>query len=235
VSDLNTLLQWEKKNGSPIFSGSFDDVNSTWTWTASVGQPNGNAFTVVLNEWNSKLDFSKSLDGQAVVNAGPDGIGCLAGHCDWRLPEIDELRGIVDTSAVGCFNDRACINPVFGPTERGFYWSNTTHPSFGPGSPGRCRSVTASHLATTRKLQRFVRAVRGGRRQARPNQMRPNGPSRSCVRCRRCGQFESLAHTRETGGSVSIAIQQPSQRSSLPPCPRNVRGSANSSSYGTAQ
>jgi Protein of unknown function (DUF1566) len=162
VSDLNTLLQWEQK--------SFGDVSSrnlTWTWAQGLGLPDGTAFTVLLGEFDRKFDFSKSADGHVVVNAGPDGISCLGSHCDWRLPEIDELLSIVDTSRPGCMGGVIpCINPVFGPTEIAFYWSNTTHASFGIRFAWEVSFGNGLAFGDDKRLPRFVRLVRGGRRLA---------------------------------------------------------------------
>lgn len=51
----------------------------------------------------------------------PDSVtggNCFAGHTDWRLPRVDELRTIRN-----CSFGIPCIDPVFGPTASSFYWS----------------------------------------------------------------------------------------------------------------
>ena len=45
----------------------------------------------------------------------------LAGHSDWRLPNIRELQSIVDYGRY-----RPATDPVFG-TEPSWYWSSTSH------------------------------------------------------------------------------------------------------------
>jgi len=118
VSDLNTGLMWEKKSQA-------DDVHdvanhytwsNTWTWNGTA--PDGTAFTVFLKTLNN---------GAAPYNDGrPSPItGCFADHCDWRLPSIVELQGIVDVGASGCGSGNPCIDPTFGPTQSDFYWSAT--------------------------------------------------------------------------------------------------------------
>ena len=51
----------------------------------------GTAFTAFLGTLNN----GTSSDGTATS-------GCFAGHCDWRLPAIEELEGIVHLAAPGC-------------------------------------------------------------------------------------------------------------------------------------
>ena len=79
--------------------------------------PDGAAFTGFL----ASLNDCTSSDGTTLT-------GGFAGHCDWRLPSIVELAGIVDPSAPGCSTQTGpCIDQtVFGPTVAGSYWSATT-------------------------------------------------------------------------------------------------------------
>jgi hypothetical protein len=53
------------------------DKDNVYTWSDSTDEdaPNGSAFT-------------ESTDGAAVT-------GGYAGHCDWRLPQADELQSIL--------------------------------------------------------------------------------------------------------------------------------------------
>ena len=54
--------------------------------------------------------------------------GCFAGHCDWRLPAIGELAGIVDATQGNCGGGSGpCIDQtVFGPTVAFYSWSAST-------------------------------------------------------------------------------------------------------------
>ena len=115
VSDLNTGLMWEMKTET----AGVHDVNNTYQWSSGDNFADGGAFTSFLAMLNN---------GSAPYNGGsPSPItGCFANHCDWRLPSIVELQGIVNTS------DSPNIDPTFGPTQSFYYWSATTialHPT----------------------------------------------------------------------------------------------------------
>jgi hypothetical protein len=70
VSDLNSGLIWEQKTTD----GSVHDASHSYTWSVSVPNPNGTAFTDFLYALNG----GTSTDGAATT-------GCFTGHCDWRL------------------------------------------------------------------------------------------------------------------------------------------------------
>ena len=129
VTDRQTRLQWEKKTGT--FPGSADpndphNVNNTYAWSTSGTAPDGTVFVEFLANLNAC-----GWDG----NTGRL-TGGFAGHCDWRLPTIVELKTIQeDPSASGCPGG-PCIDATFGPTAWapaclgpygacGAYWSST--------------------------------------------------------------------------------------------------------------
>lgn len=153
VTDNQTGLQWEAKTTTVASGVNFadaHDVDNTYTWSPSLGPPDGTVFTDFLG----KLNNCTSSDGTAVTSAG------FAGHCDWRLPTIQELQTIVDLTAVGCGAGSPCIDPVFGPTAASGYWSATslTTPSnawfvnFNNGLPN----------FVNKSINLYVRAVRAG-------------------------------------------------------------------------
>ena len=117
ATDYDTGLQWEQKTSD----GSVHDTGNLYTWSDGGGgftQPDGTAFKVFLGTLNNRTN-----------DDGTETSRCFAGHCDWRLPAIGELAGIVDLSAPGCstFTGRPCIDQtVFGPTVADNYWSAAT-------------------------------------------------------------------------------------------------------------
>jgi hypothetical protein len=142
VSDSATGLMWEKKTSTVGCGPNFadpHDVDNTYTWCldanvdhvcdntqSTAGPQDGPVFTQFL----------------AALNTPP----CFAGHCDWRLPksggrpdrpdlggssgEPAELESIL--LAPNPCGTSPCIDPIFGPTVAGKYWSAVT---FAPNTP----------------------------------------------------------------------------------------------------
>ena len=155
ISDTQTGLMWEKKTGTPRGlpdHSNVHDVKNRYVWSDLGGAPNGSAFTKFLYGLNA----GTSPDGTSTS-------GCFAGHCDWRLPLIEELAGIVDQTQGLCGGGRsgACIDPIFGPTMPSAYWSATTNARF----PGRAwgSDFDGGPAGSGHKIAPFyVRAVRSG-------------------------------------------------------------------------
>ena len=96
---------------------------------------------------------------------------CFAGHCDWRIPNIVELRTIV-LPLCSVTSTNPCIDPIFGPTLIHNYWSSTTS-AFTAG-PGQGFSAWGVFFGTqpfgdpnlvwiNKNISRYARAVRSSR------------------------------------------------------------------------
>jgi len=101
ATDYDTGLVWEQKADD----GSVHDKDNMYILTIEIAgiPPNGTAFTDFLGTLNNCVD-----DGTDPLTGV---IGGFAGHCDWRLPSIVELEGIVDLNATGCGSGSPCIRP----------------------------------------------------------------------------------------------------------------------------
>jgi len=125
------------------------DVNNLYAWSATGTVPDGAAFTGFL----AKLNDCQSSDG-TILTSG------FAGHCDWRLPTIVEVQGIVDATGGQCGGGSGgCIDPAFGPTQAYFYWSATTV----AGNPARAWGAGFDGGGvdfTSMTASLYVRAVR---------------------------------------------------------------------------
>lgn len=89
-----------------------------------------------VRDWKEALSYTEGLT--------------LAGHDDWRMPNVKELQSIVDYSKSPKTTNSAAISELFllseiedpnGDTNYGYYWSSTTH------QDGRNKSASASYIA----------------------------------------------------------------------------------------
>lgn len=160
ISDLDTLLQWEKKDDS----GGIHDKDTLYTWSSRQrGEFDGTAITVLVQGLNFNCQTALSTDG-SIIKRG------FADQCDWRLPSVMELATLVDLNAPGCGIEPPslpCIDAVFNNGTDSFaqpagYWSSSSHATsslpawfinFNSGVGGFANKV----------LSLYVRVVRGGR------------------------------------------------------------------------
>jgi hypothetical protein len=162
VLDLSTGLMWETSTGQPDGLGC--DIRtdprcvaSQFNWSATTGgtSNSGSLFTSFLQSLNTPV----SADGSSS--------SCFANHCDWRIPTVEELRGILLAQAPCGVSP--CIDGVFGTSAPNYYWSVSSSSadltqawlvSFVDGS-----LVTLSKGPSSEQLfliQVSARAVRGG-------------------------------------------------------------------------
>jgi hypothetical protein len=110
VYDMNENVTWEKKTGTVGGGDDLSDphnVNNLYTWSSTGSAADGTVFTSFL----SMLNDSSS--------------GCFARHCDWGLPSIEQLTGILNRPCGARF---PCIDGIFGPTQASVYWTDTGIP-----------------------------------------------------------------------------------------------------------
>jgi hypothetical protein len=175
VADHQTGLQWEKKTGTV---GSFVTceiepagcpdphiVNNLYEWSNTGTAPDGGAFTDFLTKLNDPVF------GQAATMS--DVTGCFAAHCDWRLPNITELRTILigpnaaPGQATTC-SAAPCIDPGFaavgGPTGASYTWSASTSAAIPSFAWSASFSIIADVLFNDKSSpgDDYVRAVRAG-------------------------------------------------------------------------
>jgi len=156
ATDLNSGLQWELKTDD----GSVHDEHDTYRWSTTFGvtTPNGTVFTAFLGTLNGGV----SGDGHTTA-------GCFASHCDWRLPTIEELRGILEAESPNCTMSPCTTIPGFtasnpGVTSASWYWSSSTH------SPGLSDSAWYADFDVGfvgfvgKAIDIHARAVRAGSR-----------------------------------------------------------------------
>lgn len=124
VCDAATGLMWEKKvdcTGAPTGDNPHCLAN-TYTWSASAAgtDRSGTLYTDFLARLN---DLVNLYDG----NATP----CFAGHCDWRIPTIGELRSLVSVPYPLCTTG-LCVDPALGiPAQALVFWSSSEDARFG--------------------------------------------------------------------------------------------------------
>lgn len=155
--DTSTGLMWEITTGTLgtiLANPPLTDVNNIYTWTdinnfSFPYLPTGTLYTVFLEPLNN------------LVFAGSSYCGGFAGHCDWRIPSISELRTIPTSSCPGS-GTVACIDPAFGPTEPSAYWSSSTLAS-NPDSAWCLFFGGPGVAGANKEAATLARAVRGGR------------------------------------------------------------------------
>ncbi len=151
ITDLNTGLMWEEKNWDRQSIHDVSQNSYTWGMITSPFTMNGTMVT----------DF---LD---VLNTPP----CFAGYCDWRIPNVRELRSIASyENAFPAVDSAFNTNCVFGCTLATCsctlaspYWSSSNYAGFAPFNDNAW-SVdhgTGGGAVSNKGAIRPIRAVRG--------------------------------------------------------------------------
>lgn len=144
IIDNETGLEWEKKTtepGSGVNLSDPHDVDNRYQWCAGISPTCTNP--------NNPFDGGAAMDFLAVLNGGGTS-SCYAGHCDWRLPTVEELDSLPRP-----------VGAEFQPDAAAPYWTSSTVANWSPNAWYVQSSVldTDSNPKTTLFN---VRAVRGG-------------------------------------------------------------------------
>jgi len=141
-SAFNTITQKDVTvtQASSIYvdngNGTVTDTSSSLIWQQATA-PN-------TYNWDQAISYCSGLS--------------LAGYTDWRLPTLDELRTLVDSTQ----NDPPKINHMFFPgTVSSFYWSSITY-AYSTTSAWGVNFLYGNDLMPNKSNSLYVRAVRRG-------------------------------------------------------------------------
>jgi hypothetical protein len=154
IIDRVTGLEWEKKDSPDGVSGGEanpHDVDNVYNWCANPLGPS------TCRDSANPPDGSTFIQFLWTLNGGASG-DCYLGHCDWRLPTLQELKTIAGTDCTGppCTADDA-----FLPLQESSYWSSTTNPD-NTLLAFMISFVDGSVQMQAKPQYANVRAVRGG-------------------------------------------------------------------------
>ena len=153
IIDHETGLEWEKKQpstGDPEYHKP-QETQISYSWCVP-----GPVYPDCLNP-NEPFDGTAATQLLARLNGGADGV-CYAGHCDWRLPTIDELETIF--SPDGCTEAPCPADEVFLPMSTSAHWSSTVRLPAGTNYVWGVIPDSGLRGAYFRRSELAVRAVR---------------------------------------------------------------------------
>lgn len=131
VTDNETGLQWEQKTPG---TDCLHCAERSMDWFTAMG------------------DWISEVNGLIPDPQNPDSQVGLGGRSDWRVPNLAELRSVLD-----CF---PCFNTVLGPDVQCIYWTSSTLAS-GPGGASAIEANYGTTVADGKSGVHCVRAVRG--------------------------------------------------------------------------
>ncbi len=139
VRDNVTGLIWEVKTDD----GSVHDKNNRYTWYDSNSETNG-GYAGTPGDGTSTEDFIQNLNDNS-----------FGGRADWRLPNVKELKSIVDSSRLfPAINSDYYMNTISS-----IHWSSTT--DVGRTVAARSVGFYNGHVGSYGKsMTHYVRAVR---------------------------------------------------------------------------
>lgn len=155
--DTNTALMWEQKvTCGALNFGNPHCVENYYIWSgASIGSTydrDGTLYTQFL----AALNMDVSADGITT---------CFANHCDWRIPNVAELKGIILLAPYPC-TTKPCIDPAFNPagynTQASNYWSSSSYAPT-PSLAWHGNYDDGFVYWGSKESLIYARAVRGGR------------------------------------------------------------------------
>ena len=109
-----------------------------------------------IHDKDNQYTWADALGKIATLNTP----SCFAGHCDWRLPNINELQTLVNYGLVSPAIDPA-FNNAGSFTQLFTYWSSTTY-ALAPANASYVDFLDGDVDAISKTVSNYVRAVRGG-------------------------------------------------------------------------